>query len=681
MSLSFLQIVGLAISIFGIAGLAIWSGTRPQSYGRVNSSPIVAGIIMGTLVGGSSTVGTAQLAFNYGMSAWWFTLGGGIGCLVVALLYSKAWRNSGCMTLIGIITQEYGPKTGMAASIMSSLGTFINVIAQLIAGTAVIDVIVPSLGLIPSLIITAGFMTLYVILGGTQGAGMVGILKLVLIYVSMAGCGIMVWHLTGGLGGVREMVNGIANPDGVHFYSLIARGAGKDIGAGISLVLGVLTTQTYAQAVMSAKTDRGARTGALISAFMIPPIGIAGILVGLYMRANFPGIVAKNALVIFTTMYMPPILAGLILGTLFIAVVGTGAGLAMGISTIVRRDIIARYTDKMKNDKLNQTLSKVIIVVVMALGVLLSSGPFGDTILSFSFMSMGLRGAVVFIPMTLALWAKGKINHACVLISVIASPLTVLLFGTVWKLPGDIDPLFAGIAVSIITCAAGLIVGTKVKRILFFHPTEIDPKDYAIAIDSALCSKGPEIAELLAKKLDIPCYDSEILTEAAKISQIPEEQFVRYDEKFVVAAFDFLAKEERNLALPPTGAFVQAQMEACRSLASRGPCILINRFASSALDETKTVRIFVDAEFEYRAKVHAELNGIGEATSRKRLHKMERIRTNYYKAKDKHWGDPEKYAFIVNATEGDPEKLAEEVTQRIEYMFGRTQSDILSQRA
>ena len=58
---------------------------------------------------------------------------------------------------------------------------------------------------------------------------------------------------------------------------------------------------------------------------------------------------------------------------------------------------------------------------------------------------------------------------------------------------------------------------------------------------------------------------------------------------------------------------------------------------------------------------------------------MERIRTRYYKARDKHWGDPENYAFVVNATEGDPERLAQVVTQRIEYMFGKTQSDILSQ--
>lgn len=680
MELSFVQIIGLLISILGIAALAIWSGTRPQSYGNVNKAPIVAGIIMGTLVGGSSTVGTAQLAYNYGMSAWWFTLGGGIGCLIVALFYAKSWRSSGSMTLIGIITKEYGPKTGMAASVMSSVGTFINIIAQLIAGTAVIEVIFPKLGLVPALIITAAFMTLYVILGGTQGAGMVGILKLVLIYVSMVACGIMVVHLTGGLGGVKAMISGIDNPENVNFYSLIARGAGKDIGAGVSLILGILTTQTYAQAVMSAKSDRHARAGALVSAFLIPPIGIAGILVGLYMRAHFPGIVAKNALVLFTNTYMPPILSGLILGTLFIAVVGTGAGLAMGISTIVRRDIIARYSDKMNDDKRNQLFSRVIIIVIMVLGVLLSSGPFGDTILSFGFMSMGLRGAVVFLPMTLALWQKGKINHSCIMVSVIASPLTVLLFGTIWTLPWGLDPLFAGMAVSIICCIVGAVLGNKQKVIRRFHPTQVNPEHYTIAIDSELCSRAPEVAKRIAEHLNIPCYDQEILTEASAISHIPEGQFVRYDEKFVVAAFDFMASEAINLSLPPTGAFVRAQIDACRSLAKKGSCILINRFGTYALEEDEnTICIFVGADFEYRAKIYAELNHMGDAAARKRLHKMERIRTRYYKEGSKHWGDPANYAFIVNATDGDPEKLAADVTQRIEYMLGKTQSDMLGQ--
>jgi SSS family solute:Na+ symporter len=124
--------------------------------------------------------------------------------------------------------QGIRPKAGLTASLLSSGGTFINIISQLIAGTAVIAVVAPSLGLVPALLITAAFMALYVIGGGVHGAGLVGILKLALLYVSMIGCGIMVLHLTGGLGGFRSLVSTIDNPDGVRFGSLFARGISKD---------------------------------------------------------------------------------------------------------------------------------------------------------------------------------------------------------------------------------------------------------------------------------------------------------------------------------------------------------------------------------------------------------------------------------------------------------------------
>ena len=223
-------------------GLAIYGG-------------IIAGVIIGTLVGGSSTVGTAQLAYNYGMAAWWFTLGGGIACLILALGYVGPLRRQGCPTLVGMIRKEYGDGAGMAASILNSVGTFINIISQLISATAVIAVLFPDMGVVPELIISAAFMVLYVVFGGTKGAGMVGVVKTILLYVSMLGCAGVVLALVGGVGPFADMVHNIDNPEGIHFFSLIARGAGEDIGAGLSLVLGVLTTQTYAQAVLSGKTD------------------------------------------------------------------------------------------------------------------------------------------------------------------------------------------------------------------------------------------------------------------------------------------------------------------------------------------------------------------------------------------------------------------------------------------
>ena len=449
------QLAGLILTILLILGLSVFSGMSRKTVGRKNGAAVVAGIIMGTLVGGSSTVGTAQLAYNYGMSAWWFTLGGGISCLVLGLVFAGPLRHNGAHTLVGMINKEFGGTAGVLASVLSAVGTFINIISQMIAASAVLTVLFPNLGLIPELILTTLFMIAYVVIGGTKGAGMVGILKLALLYVAMIGSGILALHLSGGISAFPSLVQSIDNPDGVHFFSLFARGIGKDLGAGFSLLLGVLTTQTYAQAVLSAKSDGAARVGALVSTFLIPPIGIGGILVGLFMRATHPGIVAKTALTSFVTEYMPPALSGIVLGTLFVAVVGTGAGLALGISFILNEDIVNRLTHRFDGPDKQRMLGRTWMIVILALACVLSCGPLGDMILGFAFMSMGLRAAVVFAPLVAALFFPGRVSHKMTVAAIIAGPVAVLI-GNLANLP--FDPLFIGIAVSSLLVFIGAFV-------------------------------------------------------------------------------------------------------------------------------------------------------------------------------------------------------------------------------
>lgn len=84
------MILGGLLITFLVAAIAMISGRNVRSTreftvaGNRAGWQIVAGIIVGALVGGSSTVGTAQAAFVYGLPAWWFTLGAGLGCLVLA---------------------------------------------------------------------------------------------------------------------------------------------------------------------------------------------------------------------------------------------------------------------------------------------------------------------------------------------------------------------------------------------------------------------------------------------------------------------------------------------------------------------------------------------------------------------------------------------------------------------
>ena len=52
-----------------------------------------------------------------------------------------------------------------------------------------------------------------------------------------------------------------------------------------------------------------------------------------------------------------------------------------------------------------------------------------------------------------------------------------------------------------------------------------------ITIGRQFGSGGREIGETIARKLDIPCYDRELITMAAQQSGISEEVFEKADEK------------------------------------------------------------------------------------------------------------------------------------------------------
>lgn len=451
--LSFSHIIGFTVTLICIAFTGVYSGRQIKNEsdfttgGGKTSSLIIIGAIIGTLVGGASTVGTAQLAYTFGFSAIWFTLGGSIGCLVMAIFFTKPLRNSGCRTIQQTISEEYGRLPGFLSSLLGSLGIFINIVAQILSAMALLKSMTP-LPPIVCAIISIGLMASYVIFGGVLGAGVVGVAKTVLLYVSVISGGMLAIFLSGGLSVIVESL------PKAQYFSLFARGVGKDLGAGLSLVFGVLSTQTYIQAVLSGRNDKTAVKGALLSSLLIPPIGVGGVFIGMFMKLNYPSIDAAQAFPIFVINHMPALFGGLVLATLLIAIVGTGAGLSLGISTIINNDIINSF---FKVDaKKNLLLTRLTIVIILSIALVFTTGSLQSVILQWSFMSMGLRAAVSFFPMFGALFLPRRISPKLVIASIIVSPISILISQIFFDF--NFDTLFIGLGCSFILMLCGYFV-------------------------------------------------------------------------------------------------------------------------------------------------------------------------------------------------------------------------------
>ena len=443
---------GFLATMVILAGLSIYMGIKHRGSAensRTCKAAVVSGTIIGTLVGGSSTIGTAQLAYHFGMSAWWFTLGGGIGCLLMGVFFVSPMRRQGCDTLTGMISARNGQNAGSLAAVLSSAGTYINLMAQLLSATSILSLFMPGADPAAELIAAALLMILYALSGGIDGIGSVGILKTLLLYVASIGAGMYALYM---FGGISNIVNDPVLDKGAYF-SLFARGISTDLGAGASLILGIVSTQTYAQACLAGRTDRAARCGALVSAVLVPPIGIGGILVGLYMRVNFPDLPdAKYAFTYFITQYLPPALGGIITAALLIAVIGTGSGLALGVATTIRRDLLDKKTALSRHVQKLFSIRRIIILLLLS-AALISAGEAGGIILDFSFMSMALRGAVLFVPLMCVLFIKKPVSSRYMLAAIIAGPAVVFAGNFFIE---SFDPLFAGVGVSAIMAAIGL---------------------------------------------------------------------------------------------------------------------------------------------------------------------------------------------------------------------------------
>lgn len=402
----------VSLAVFALSFLAITTLSLKKSRavrtsedfsvaGRSLGAPGVSWVIIGTLVGGASTIGTVQMAYSDGLSAWIFTLGSGLACLLLGLFFSRALRERELLTVSEYLGSYFGKPFQVYSSAFTSVGMFVHVVGQFLASMAILQSMF-AFSPLTSMGITLALMTVFVVFGGVAGAGLVGKFKFFLLYAMLIASAGMALKLGGGLGGILQGL-----PRDQNMLDLFSYGRGRGMIDLASMVVGVISTQVYLQAIFSARDVRTARRGAFLSAAVIPPVGLLGIVVGLYLRSNHPELTGASAqaLPFFLNEAFPPALSAFFSAVLLLVVLGTGAGLVLGVTTNLDVDFLERFwSGGSSTGRLLRIRACSLIVLLMSVALVFTG--LDSAILRWSYLSMGLRGSAIFAGLCLVVFFK-----------------------------------------------------------------------------------------------------------------------------------------------------------------------------------------------------------------------------------------------------------------------------------
>ena len=390
--------------------------------GRSLSASGVAWVIIGTLVGGVSTIGTVQTAYNSGIGAGIFTFGSGFACFLLGLFFAKGLRDEGVVTVSEFLGKYFGTKFRYFASSLNSAGMFIHVVGQFLASIAILKSAF-GFGNLISILLTLILIGIFVTIGGITGAGMIGKIKCIMLYLIML--------LSAGValskgGGWQQIIANL--PTDQNLLSLEPYGLKTATIDTLSMLVGVVSTQIYLQAIFSARDVRQARNGAYLAAVLIPPIGLLGIIIGLYLRAAYPvlDVSSSQALPYFFSVSFPPVVAAFFSAGILLIVLGTGAGLVLCVTTNLYNDIFSKTTGVLTRFEPLRLLRLTSLLVLIAAAALVVTG-LDSTILKWSYMSMGLRGSAVFLGLTILVTCKSLHKNHFIRILVFCLPILYII--------------------------------------------------------------------------------------------------------------------------------------------------------------------------------------------------------------------------------------------------------------
>lgn len=434
-----------------LVGLGLWIGRRARTgdffvAGRTLGPGLLFSTFLAANIGASSTVGATSLAYNEGLSAWWWNGSAGIGSLVLAFWVGpRMWREAiahGDLTLGDFLERRYGRAMRGLVGVLIWLGTLSILAAQLLGVAAVLG-IVGGYSMLTGCLVGALVTVAYFVAGGLLSSVWVNMVQLIVIIVGFT---IATTAAVGSAGG-WQVLAAQAAPRMDFFAS-----SGPASGWRLLFLLGpaFIVSPGLIQRAYAARDERAATRGIALNGVALLIFACAPAIIGMAARQLVPDLErADLALPTLLSTALHPAIGSLALAAVFSAEVSSADAVLFMLATSASRDLYRGFVNPAatERDILRVARGAAIVGAVCGVGVAMVYGSVRAAVAVF----YAILTVTLFVPVVGALVARrtGRIEGLASVVTGVLVMLAVYV-ATGGRGYGIVSPALAGVLASAI---------------------------------------------------------------------------------------------------------------------------------------------------------------------------------------------------------------------------------------
>ncbi|MGC5628175.1 sodium:solute symporter family protein [Georgenia sp. Z1344] len=449
-----LGVTGIYLAVTVVISFAVRRSSKDAegfTTGGKTFPAILIGLLMASeFIGTSASMGTAQGAYEYGISAAWNLVALGIGFVLFSFFLAHKYKSLGQNTISGVLKHGYGERVRLATSIIMIVALGTVAVAVFAGGSAVFTSLL-DVDRTTATVVTAGLAVLYVAVGGMRSVVYTNVVHALVMLTGIVLAAVLPLRRVGGLAELRAQL-----PD--QFFDVTGVGLGQIVAWMIAGAGATFATQYIIQAIASVGDEKKAKWSSVYSSLMLIPYGICAAIAGMCARVLFPEIDSLQALPELV-VNMHALTAGIVISGLVAALLGTISAITLAISTLLLKDFYRPFLNRDEDPRKDVVFIRVATVVVGIVPMILAL--YASDVLAVTFLGKALRSALAVLVLLMFYAPRfGSRNGA--LVSIVGA-----LIATVgWFLAGNpfgVDNAYVAIAVPLVVMTVAEI-GSRMRR-------------------------------------------------------------------------------------------------------------------------------------------------------------------------------------------------------------------------